>query len=207
MRQCGIEATLCLPGGDLVRLCVSLLTTLVGAGLSLSAAPIVYTATLNGANEVPANASPGLGSAIVTVDDVANTMRVQVVFSGLIGTTTAAHIHCCTAVPGVGTAGVATVTPTFTGFPSGVTSGSYDNTFDMTLAGSYNPSFVSAHTDVPGAFTFLVNGIAAGDAYLNIHSTFAPGGEIRGFLEPVPEPATFALVGVALLGVAVRRRK
>jgi hypothetical protein len=35
------------------------------------------------------------------------TMRVPVTFADLVGTTTASHIHCCTATPGSGNVGVA----------------------------------------------------------------------------------------------------
>src|SRR5437016_1897480 len=105
----------------------------------------VFTASLSGPNESPANASPGIGSAIVTLNPLANTMRVQVSFSGLLGTTTASHIHASTTLPFTGTAGVATTTPTFAGFPLGVTSGTYDQTLDMTLASSYNPAYVTAN--------------------------------------------------------------
>src|SRR3954464_4732249 len=87
-----------------------------------SAAPITFVAALSGANESPANASAGTGSVRVTIDEVANTMRVEATFSGLTGTSTASHIHCCTAIPFSGTAGVATTTPNFAGFPLGVTS-------------------------------------------------------------------------------------
>lgn len=90
------------------------------------AAVVVYQASLSGPNEDPPNASTGTGWATVTYDDVANTMRVQTAFSGLLGTTTTAHIHCCTASPMSGNAGVATMVPTFTGFPESVTSGTYD---------------------------------------------------------------------------------
>jgi hypothetical protein len=78
---------------------------------------------------------------------------------------------------------VATTTPFFAGFTTGVTFGSYNNTLDMTLAGSYNPSYVTANAAARrpcGVALFAA--IAAGKAYLNIHSSFAPGGEIRGFL-------------------------
>src|SRR5262245_9981636 len=102
------------------------------------AAVLHYRASLNGPNESPPNANPGLGNAEVTIDNVANTMRVQAVFSGLLGTTTACHIHAPTAVPGTGTASVATMTPFFTGFPTGVTNGSFDTTFDLTLTATYN---------------------------------------------------------------------
>ena len=164
---------------------------LVTAAPSAHAAIVTYVATLTGPNEAPPNASPGIGTATVDVDAVAHTMRVRVNFSGLIGTTTASHIHCATAVAGAGTAGVATTTPTFSGFPLGVTSGAYDNTLDLTQASSYNPSFVTAHTDIAGAEAFLLQAIADGKAYLNVHSQAFPGGEIRGFLTaPVPAVPT-----------------
>ena len=170
---------------------------------------IEYTANLSGANEEPANASLGTGFAQVTIDDVLNTMRVQVTFQDLIGTTTAAHIHCCTAVPSTGTAGVATTTPSFTIFPLGVTSGTYDDTLDMTLASSYNPAFVTAQGGLAGAEAYLFNGISLGEAYFNIHTNFRPGGEIRGFLTPaqVPEPATLALLGIGIVGIGCQRRR
>jgi hypothetical protein len=51
--------------------------------------------------------------------------------------------------------------------------------------------------------------MAADEAYLNIHTTSVPGGEIRGFLVLVPEPSTAAILGIG--GVAwiwnTRRRK
>ena len=58
-------------------------------------------------------------------------------------------------------------------------------------------------------FTALVAGLDAGRAYLNIHSSFAPGGEIRGFLSPVPEPESYALLlsGLAVVGWVARRQK
>jgi hypothetical protein len=136
-------------------------------------------------------------------------MRVQVVFSGLTDVDTASHIHAATAVPGVGTAGVATTVPTFTGFPLGVTSGTYDHTFDMTLASSYNPSFVTANGGTPAsAEAALFASISAGTAYLNIHSRTFPGGEIRGFLQPAaPEPASLVLLTTGGIGIIAGRRR
>lgn len=174
------------------------------------AAITVYSVTLNGASESPPNASPGVGSGFVTIDTIANTMAVDLTFSGLLGTTTASHIHAPTAAPFTGTAGVATTTPTFTGFPLGVTSGSYSHTFDLLLASSYNPAYVTANGGtVAGAEAALLSSIASGQAYLNIHTTVVPGGEIRGFLIAVPEPATWMtmLLGFAAIGFVIRRRR
>jgi hypothetical protein len=172
-------------------------------------APIMYFANLTGPGESPPNASPGTGFAEVDFDIVAHTMHVQVQFAGLTGTTTASHIHSATAVPGTGTAGVATTTPTFTGFPLGVTSGNYDALFDMTLASSYNPAFITANGGtVASAEVALAAGLAAGEAYLNIHTSTFGGGEIRGFLTTtVPEPATISLLAVGALAVLFASRR
>jgi hypothetical protein len=173
------------------------------------AAVLTYSAFLDGPNESPPNASPGTGEAVVIVNTTDNTMHVHVDFSGLLGTTTASHIHCCTAVPDAGTAGVATTTPTFAGFPLGVTSGTYDALLDMTMSSSYNPAFISAEGGTPAsAEAALFAGMAAGETYLNIHSSVVPGGEIRGFLSlDAPEPGTFLWAGAALVALAVRRRR
>ena len=175
----------------------------------VTAAIHVFTASLKGSDERPPAATPGTGFGVVTIDDVANTMRVEVDFSGLLGTTVASHIHCC--APLHTNAGVATTVPTFPGFPLGVTAGSYDQTFDMTLASSYNPAFVTAHGGtVDQARTDLFAGILGTQAYLNVHSSVFPRGEIRGQLfARVPEPASWAMMiaGFGLLGGAQRARR
>ncbi|MEO7309899.1 MAG: CHRD domain-containing protein [Chitinophagaceae bacterium] len=164
---------------------LTLFTLLLLAGFSFNSLGQMYSVVLNGGNESPANPSAGTGTAIITVNAANSTMRVQCSFSGLTGNTTASHIHAATTVAGSGTAGVATTTPTFAGFPLGVTSGSYDNTLDMTQASSFNPSYVTAHgNNVAQAWSDLRAAIAEGKSYLNIHSTVYGGGEIRGFMVP-----------------------
>lgn len=175
-----------------------------------AAETIIYTAELNGSSEEPSNMSPALGTATVTIDTELRTMRVEESFSGLLAETTASHIHCCTSVPNTGLAGVATPMPAFPGFPLGVTAGSHDQTLDMNVDSSYNPPFLAANGgSAVNAFNTLVAGLDSGTAYANIHTSEFPGGEIRGFLAPIPEPESYAMLlgGLGLLSVMVRRRR
>ncbi|MCU0787385.1 MAG: CHRD domain-containing protein [Verrucomicrobia bacterium] len=43
--------------------------------------------------------------------------------------------------------------------------------------------------------------------YVNIHSTFAPGGEIRGQVLLVPEPASLSLAAFSAIALMLMRRK
>ena len=167
---------------------------------------LVFTTTLTGAQEVPPTGSPGIGSALITIDTVTNLMTVNVAFAGLISPTTIAHIHCC-APPG-GTAAPATTVPSFPGFPTGVTTGAYLQTFDLTLASSYNPAFIAANGGtVASAQAAFIVGLLNGQAYFNIHTVQFPNGEIRGQLQAVPEPATLMLLASGIVGVAGALRK
>ena len=107
------------------------LPSLVLAAALLVAAPLAYATlihfhfNLSGANEVPPTPSLGTGVVDLDLDTTAQTLAGNVVFSGLTGNTTAAHIHCCLPSPflaGVNV-GVATLVPAFPGFPLGVMSG------------------------------------------------------------------------------------
>ena len=120
----------------------------------------------------------------VVLDTTAQTLHVQVTFSGLSSGTTASHIHCC-----VDAASNGPVVIPFAGFPN-ATSGTYSNTFFGISAAN-------------------IAGIENGLAYINIHNAVFPGGEIRGQLAAVvPEPETWAMaiVGMILIGSAMRRR-
>ena len=169
---------------------------------------VALTGSLTGAQEVPPTGSPGVGSALVTLDTATNLLTVNVSFAGLVSPTIASHIHCC-AGPGAN-AIVATAVPTFPGFPLGVTTGTYLMTFDLTAASTYNPAFITAHGGtVAGAQAAFIAGLLSGQTYLNIHTMQFPTGEIRGQLlnSSVPEPATLLLLGTGVAGIAGALRK
>ncbi len=165
---------------------------LVSAGATGAiAATTIFSTTLGAAGE-PVPTSFATGAAIVSFDDVASTVTVQMSFQGLANTAPFGHIHCCTTVAGTGSAGVAVG---FTPLPA-VTTGLYSNVFALT----------------PAAFSSLLTGALTGKAYVNIHTpgTYA-GGEIRGFLQAtvVPEPSTYALMalGLGVVGGLARRQR
>lgn len=115
------------------------------------AAMVNYTATLNGASQVPAKTTAGTGAMEATLDTSTKMLNYTVTYSGLSGPATAAHIHAPAAVGA--NAGVAI------GFPLPVTSpikGSVPVTDDQ------------------------IKAMDAGMTYVNVHTAANTGGEIRG---------------------------
>ena len=173
-------------------------------GLVLAAAPLsadtVFSTTLSGANETPPVASSGTGSMLVTL--LGDMLNVSVNFSGLSAPSTAAHIHCC----GVGVPEPIAVP--FNSFPTGVMSGSFSGSFDLTNVTSYSSAFLMANGGTAAsAEAAFIAGLNEGQTYGNVHSTLNPGGEIRGQLAVIPEPASIFLAGGFLLLFALFRRK
>jgi len=132
-----------------------------------------YNFILDGLQEVPPVATPGFGNAHVTLDTATNMLSWNITYSGLIGALTAAHFHA----------------PADYGVNAPVI---------VPLAATASPIVGSTMiTDTDEAH------ILAGMSYVNLHTTFKPGGEIRG--QVVPEPGALALL--ALGAVALRRRR
>ena len=167
-------------------------TAMLAAAAPVGAQPRTFTATLNGAQEVPPSGSPATGTGSLVFDAAAATLRVSLTFSGLTsptgGPVPPAHLHA--APPGVN----GPVIVPFAFVPVGITSGSFlDQLINLTpdQVASLNTNLVAG----AGGMTNM---------YFNVHTQQFPGGEIRGqvMASVVPEPGTWALLGAGLIGIA-----
>jgi len=174
------------PGGARMKLVTSALAVaaLVVLWLPSAGATMLFEANLTGGNAVPPNASPGTGFESVLLNDALNQITVDLfTFSNLTAPAIAAHIH------GPAPAGVnGSVVFAFTGVPAATSGSIPEQTFAI------NPAQVAE--------------LESGLLYTDIHDANFPGGEIRGQLELVPEPATVSLLSMGLGGLfALRRRR
>ena len=114
-----------------------------------------YQVQLNGAQEVPANASPGTAQGVIFLDPIYSTLCYDIRYQNLSSGFTAAHIH--------GPAGPGTNAGVLFPLSGGVTGSTTGRLFGVTTA------LTSTQLG------YLQNGLL----YANIHSTAFPNGEIR----------------------------
>ena len=172
----------------------SLSAAVLIAGLASAPAAVTDFTFLNGfsgANESSPNGSIGtFGINTLQFDDTPatpgpsglfGTFTLNVTFGGLLGDATAAHIHGLAPV-GINAAPLQGLT--FTPASAG------------TISGTWAPVSIAE-----------VNGLFAGQTYLNLHSTTFGGGEWRAQLVTVPEPSTWALLGLGAVGFLYQHRR
>jgi hypothetical protein len=134
-----------------------------------------YSVVMTGAQEVPPVATAGLGTCIVTLDDVSGVVTVSGSFSGLTTSATLAHVH---GLAGAGANAGILITLSETGGTSGSVSGS----------GTLSPANVT--------------GMLGGLTYLNIHTTMHAGGEIRGQITAsVPSMSWYWVIALAVIAL------
>lgn len=152
----------------------SLLAAVLGLAVaSTSLAQTTYVTVMTGGNEVPPVVTTGTGTATVVLNAAQTQLSITCAFQNLVGVYSLSHIHG-PAAPGVN----AGVRWGFVGAPAGwvFSNGNHDGTLTNFIATGVTP------TDVTN--------LNAGLFYVNIHSDFRPGGEIRGQLGLAPVPTT-----------------
>jgi hypothetical protein len=137
-----------------------------------------FLGTLSGGAASPPNLSAGTGPVEMLLDPFGRTLSIDLSFSGLTVSASSAHIHCCATPPT--SVGVAV---SFYAFPTGVTSGTFQQLFDLSYSGTYIANFVNLHGgSVANAEAALIDALRLGNAYVDIHTAIYPAGEIRAYL-------------------------
>ena len=134
--------------------------------------PAKLSATLTGAQEVPAVVTAGTGTANLAFDNLQTQIAFNVAFASLSSGTTLSHIHISPA----GVSGPVIVNFALAPFTSPLTG-------TATLA-----NFVAQPARGINTFADAVNAIMSGNAYVNVHTVNNPAGEIRGQLGGVLAP-------------------
>ena len=149
----------------------AMVSALLLSAAAASAQVVVATTTLTSGEETPALLTGAAGTAEVAIDTVAKEFAVTLRVFNIPTTTTAGHIH-------VGPKGVAG--PVVIDFP-GIAGrlGDFVTTFRVGEA-SFRASAVNGINSIDD----VIQAVANGNAYVNIHTTTNPGGEIRGQLVP-----------------------
>lgn len=177
-------------------ICLSLSTRLVRGTLCMSAALLlnfaaaggalagpIFTAELDGAQEVPPSGSTATGVATFAFNDALTELSYELSVFGLPDITIT-HIH-------LAPAGVNGPVVLVNLLAQGI----------VTEADLVGPLLGQSLTD-------LLADMTAGNTYVNVHTEQFPGGEIRGQIQRVSEPATLPVVAAGLLIlVSLRRRR
>lgn len=156
----------------------------LGSGVTCQAALFSFHATLHGGNALPANLSPGWGSATASYDTETGVFGL----GGLVGSL----------YSGITGANIRVGEPDF--------AGEVVMPVDAVLGGVGGPINTGFVVLTPAEEADLFNG----RWFVEIETTDFPSGEIRGRIHlgaAVPEPEQYALAGsIALVGFGVWRR-
>ena len=147
-------------------------------------------AELSADREVPIVSSPATGSFRARISDDEQSFDYRLDYEGFDGTVTQSHIHigqkfaaggisvwlCQTATTPAPPA-VAAITPTC-GAPGG------DGAEAIGTISAQNVIGPTGQAVPAGQFAELLEMIRTGNAYANVHSSAAPGGEVRGQIQP-----------------------
>jgi hypothetical protein len=155
--------------------CVAAAAFIMLLSASASAQVVTMHATLSGGEETPAVVLTGaVGTVVASIDPTNREVAVTLRVFNIPGTapTTAGHFH-------VGPKGIGG--PVVLNFPSSIVglTGDFTLTFRLNEA-----SFVPRPAQGINTIDDMLQAMAAGNAYANVHTSANPGGEIRGQLKP-----------------------